>query len=111
MTRAVFHLNYTGFVLKYSCYEFLFDTVLQLTCRIMSKLKRKLVLVSPEKDKSAKSKPTCEESEGQICLDWTKCYLCQKDTSEKLRCPLDSCKPGTVGSETYHKISERINAF
>ena len=77
----------------------------------MSKLKRTLVLLSPENEKSAKSKPTSEESEEQIFLDWTKCYLCQKDTSEKLWCPLDSCKAGTIGSETYQKISEGINAF
>ena len=35
----------------------------------MFKLKRKLVLVSPENDKSAKSKPTCAENEEQIF--WT----------------------------------------
>ena len=26
----------------------------------------------------------------KYCVDWNKCALCQADTSEKLRCPLDS---------------------
>ena len=46
-------------------------------------------------------------------IEWTKCFICQKETSEKLQCPLNSPLPKVAenAKKTYATIAENLQAF
>lgn len=44
-----------------------------------------------------------------VVTDWSKCFLCQEDTTEVLQCPAESCR-GTQGAG-YSTITEFLEGF
>ena len=69
----------------------------------MSK-RRKVEFASPDKS--------------QICvkdvtiIDWSKCFMCQEDTNEKLQCSFKANKPDQDKIKaTYTNLAERMLAF
>ena len=57
-------------------------------------------------------------NEQQICIkdgtiiDWSKCFMCQEDTNEKLQCSFKASKPDQDKIKaTYTNLAERMLAF
>ena len=42
-------------------------------------------------------------------IDWNKCFICQEDSAEILRCPLNS--KSSNAQESYSNLAERIHKY
>ena len=71
----------------------------------MSK-KRKIEFVSPVRRTEQQS------DENNIAIDWSKCFICQKNTKEQLLCSFNSKNQEQAHIyNLYNEVAQRINEF
>ena len=69
----------------------------------MSK-KRKVMFISPEKSTSS----TITSHDDTDRIDWNKCFICQKDSKEKLLCSKNVAPSMPAPKKTYSELESRF---